>query len=157
MCECDLCCFCLMIRLPPRATRTDTLCPYTTLFRSDCEVRSGLQRKSINSLVRLSRAPCSWVVSSVGGGRDDSETFIESQPLTDADRRVISLDGRDEIAFRRLCKSVVSMRLIFSLPQDSRPVLNKNELSSFFDLQQRLGRWGVNDMMGQDRKRTRLN
>src|SRR3546814_20804546 len=95
MCECDLCCFCLMIRLPPRATRTDTLCPYTTLFRSDCEVRSGLQRKSINSLVRLSRAPCSWVVSSVGGGRDDSETFIESQPLTDADRRVISLRSEE--------------------------------------------------------------
>src|SRR3546814_13634736 len=23
-----------MIRLPPRSTRTDTLCPYTTLFRS---------------------------------------------------------------------------------------------------------------------------
>src|SRR3546814_16803840 len=28
-----LCVF-LMIRLPPRATRTDTLFPYTTLFRS---------------------------------------------------------------------------------------------------------------------------
>src|SRR3546814_18278468 len=27
--------FCLMIRLPPRSTRTDTLFPYTTLFRSD--------------------------------------------------------------------------------------------------------------------------
>src|SRR3546814_2836599 len=26
--------FCLMIRPPPRATRTDTLFPYTTLFRS---------------------------------------------------------------------------------------------------------------------------
>src|SRR3546814_9957044 len=26
--------FFLMIRLPPRSTRTDTLCPYTTLFRS---------------------------------------------------------------------------------------------------------------------------
>src|SRR3546814_9248376 len=25
---------CLMIRLPPRSTRTDTLFPYTTLFRS---------------------------------------------------------------------------------------------------------------------------
>src|SRR3546814_1688547 len=24
-----------MRRLPPRSTRTDTLCPYTTLFRSD--------------------------------------------------------------------------------------------------------------------------
>src|SRR3546814_17047188 len=28
------CCFCLMIRRPPRSTRTDTLVPYTTLFRS---------------------------------------------------------------------------------------------------------------------------
>src|SRR3546814_7452567 len=25
----------LMIRPPPRSTRTDTLCPYTTLFRSE--------------------------------------------------------------------------------------------------------------------------
>src|SRR3546814_5717150 len=33
----DYCClvFFLMIRRPPRSTRTDTLVPYTTLFRSD--------------------------------------------------------------------------------------------------------------------------
>src|SRR3546814_1890911 len=30
--------FCLMIRLPPRSTRTDTLFPYTTLFRSAVHV-----------------------------------------------------------------------------------------------------------------------
>src|SRR3546814_6926319 len=30
-----LSCFFLMIRRPPRSTRTDTLFPYTTLFRSD--------------------------------------------------------------------------------------------------------------------------
>src|SRR3546814_4208224 len=29
--------FCLMIRRPPRSTRTDTLFPYTTLFRSTFE------------------------------------------------------------------------------------------------------------------------
>src|SRR3546814_16821715 len=29
-----MCFFFLMIRLPPRATRTDTLVPYTSLFRS---------------------------------------------------------------------------------------------------------------------------
>src|SRR3546814_5342402 len=29
-----VCCFFLMIRRPPRSTRTDTLFPYTTLFRS---------------------------------------------------------------------------------------------------------------------------
>src|SRR3546814_14784953 len=32
---CVLCFFFLMIRLPPRSTRSDTLFPYTTLFRSD--------------------------------------------------------------------------------------------------------------------------
>src|SRR3546814_4373890 len=31
---CTLIFFCLMIRRPPRSTRTDTLFPYTTLFRS---------------------------------------------------------------------------------------------------------------------------
>src|SRR3546814_15495732 len=30
-------CFFLMIRRPPRSTRTDTLFPYTTLFRSEGE------------------------------------------------------------------------------------------------------------------------
>src|SRR3546814_3392324 len=33
------CVFFLMIRRPPRSTRTDTLFPYTTLFRSDREHR----------------------------------------------------------------------------------------------------------------------
>src|SRR3546814_12648964 len=31
---CFGCFFCLMIRRPPRSTRTDTLFPYTTLFRA---------------------------------------------------------------------------------------------------------------------------
>src|SRR3546814_16282571 len=32
-------CFVLMIRRPPRSTRTDTLFPYTTLFRSPAALR----------------------------------------------------------------------------------------------------------------------
>src|SRR3546814_11069121 len=32
--SCGFCFFFLMIRRPPRSTRTDTLFPYTTLFRS---------------------------------------------------------------------------------------------------------------------------
>src|SRR3546814_16743439 len=35
------CFFFLMIRRPPRSTRTDTLFPYTTLFRSVAERRPG--------------------------------------------------------------------------------------------------------------------
>src|SRR3546814_12180112 len=34
------CFFFLMIRRPPRSTRTDTLFPYTTLFRSDFRHRA---------------------------------------------------------------------------------------------------------------------
>src|SRR3546814_2033373 len=40
-----------MIRRPPRSTRTDTLFPYTTLFRSQVEVRDR------NSAVKAQAAP----------------------------------------------------------------------------------------------------
>src|SRR3546814_9153068 len=33
-----------MIRRPPRSTRTDTLVPYTTLFRSDADAVHALER-----------------------------------------------------------------------------------------------------------------
>src|SRR3546814_1308093 len=41
-----------MIRLPPRSTRTDTLCPYTTLFRSCTIVDDGtmLNRRGLLSV-----------------------------------------------------------------------------------------------------------
>src|SRR3546814_8477646 len=39
--------FFLMIRRPPRSTRTDTLFPYTTLFRSEAD--SALKTKSFLS------------------------------------------------------------------------------------------------------------
>src|SRR3546814_19042236 len=40
--------FVLMIRRPPRSTRTDTLFPYTTLFRSraDCLLGAGLLKQA---------------------------------------------------------------------------------------------------------------
>src|SRR3546814_900235 len=38
-------CF-LMIRRPPRSTRTDTLVPYTTLFRSLCFEKWGLSLRA---------------------------------------------------------------------------------------------------------------
>src|SRR3546814_2050099 len=40
--------FFLMIRRPPRSTRTDTLFPYTTLFRSlDCRVIAATMPKTL--------------------------------------------------------------------------------------------------------------
>src|SRR3546814_13384363 len=40
----DLCFFFLMIRRPPRSTRTDTLFPYTTLFRSPSPISCHANR-----------------------------------------------------------------------------------------------------------------
>src|SRR3546814_14005214 len=37
-----------MIRRPPRSTRTDTLCPYTTLFRSKAVVSPGREEGSFH-------------------------------------------------------------------------------------------------------------
>src|SRR3546814_14365992 len=58
--------FFLMVRRPPRSTRTDTLFPYTTLFRSRgrharravAQPRAGAQHRLTDAL-ELSVAPCS--------------------------------------------------------------------------------------------------
>src|SRR3546814_18223399 len=47
--------FFLMIRRPPRSTRTDTLFPYTTLFRScGSAARHASQQRGIRRVHRLS-------------------------------------------------------------------------------------------------------
>src|SRR3546814_3863562 len=53
--------FFLMIRRPPRSTRTDTLFPYTTLFRSNCWCRyrdlgPGQDCAATNSTIRRLRS-----------------------------------------------------------------------------------------------------
>src|SRR3546814_2301231 len=50
--------FFLMIRRPPRSTRTDTLFPYTTLFRSKCTACCDMPIITfVNKLDRESRDP----------------------------------------------------------------------------------------------------
>src|SRR3546814_5679819 len=53
--------FFLMIRRPPRSTRTDTLFPYTTLFRSDGEMSAtgSITSVSFSSLMFPSAVNCS--------------------------------------------------------------------------------------------------
>src|SRR3546814_4645686 len=47
--------FCLIIRRPPRSTRTDTLFPYTTLFRSHLRHSEDARRTRRILLARRSR------------------------------------------------------------------------------------------------------
>ncbi|WPZ24058.1 hypothetical protein UM399_07575 [Sulfitobacter pontiacus] len=113
----------------------------------DCEALDLYQRKSLNSLVRQSRAPVSWVIASVGKSQWAGETYINSQPLTDADRAIISLDRREAKDFSSLCEAVASMRLLFSLPDGEQPNFPADKMVKYFDLSERLGRQDVNSIM----------
>src|SRR3546814_8427867 len=48
--------FCLMIRRPPRSTRTDTLFPYTTLFRANPLYLAELARIALRTPGQLAEA-----------------------------------------------------------------------------------------------------
>src|SRR3546814_6322499 len=80
--------FFLMIRPPPRSTRTDTLFPYTTLFRSVAQVahhrRPLLRRKQEAGLVELGLQPLEEVHQLGVAGR---RRAVGLQP---AGRRVVA-------------------------------------------------------------------
>src|SRR3546814_19862944 len=77
-----LCVLFLMLRLPPRSTRTDTLFPYTTLFRSlrslDPQRRrpGRRQRRAERSVAHLWRSPGCGLP--VGGRPDRKSTRLNS-------------------------------------------------------------------------------
>ncbi len=110
----------------------------------DCEVLSPAQQRSINSLVRKAKFPISWVVSSVGSFLESRSTYLPHQQLTDADRRVISLDERKTKDFRQLCQAVVGLRLLYSLPAVLRGDRGTN-VDRVFPLDVRLGIQDVNE------------
>src|SRR3546814_4470281 len=75
-----------MIRRPPRSTRTDTLFPYTTLFRSTNRVFAGLiarpeiclgPGKEARTVFEFKRVPIGARIGSarmVGDGRSEEHT-----------------------------------------------------------------------------------
>src|SRR3546814_14076914 len=62
------CVFCLMIRRPPSSTRTDTLFPYTTLFRS-AGLGLGEQARALSRFAVVERRVPA-VAAKIGGRHD---------------------------------------------------------------------------------------
>src|SRR3546814_4819149 len=61
-----------MIRRPPRSTRTYTLCPYTTLFRS-----LGIHRTVDAQIGKVARQPSNhFLVKNVGRNDENQNTTI---------------------------------------------------------------------------------
>src|SRR3546814_15970654 len=72
-----------MIQLPPRSTRTDTLCPYTTLFRS---LARASWPRSPRSLGSAPSAPRSQPLPSANGGSaGDGGGAVKSVDVASAD------------------------------------------------------------------------
>src|SRR3546814_11012538 len=81
MCFCFCLFFFLMIRRPPRSTRTDTLFPYTTLFRSGDRSREGIGGAAVSDAVGNLRRP------------SGQASGLMSRPLVDATGRVLLVTG----------------------------------------------------------------
>src|SRR3546814_16666730 len=72
-----------MIRRPPRSTRTDTLFPYTTLFRSDPivgSVSSSLELRERENMIILKRVLLSHRLRELDASREAGRTLAFEIP-----------------------------------------------------------------------------
>src|SRR3546814_17745875 len=81
--------FFLMIRRPPRSTRTDTLFPYTTLFRSDIQQRKQEKRGGFTDGLMLIRTSIAPPVRGDGSSDAESQQRVisreEELPMSEKD------------------------------------------------------------------------
>src|SRR3546814_8175464 len=111
-----------MIRQPPRSTRTDTLFPYTTLFRSDAVAAGGIkadgvldQRFNLCKLLRRQRHHRRFLILAFAFGlRHVIDQHGDRQALEAADRlprmaeRAIELVGAALLLALRLHVAVTA-------------------------------------------------
>src|SRR3546814_3834143 len=77
-----------MIRRPPRSTRTDTLFPYTTLFRSDLKAEYGFD---------MAAGPARSAADTDDGGAIDPAKVIDITARLDADGTLRSEEHTSEL------------------------------------------------------------
>src|SRR3546814_11601519 len=95
--------FFLMIRRPPRSTLTDTLCPYTTLFRSLVQTRAdttviptaAVQQGSAGAFVFLLRQDSTVEVRQVKLGAINGDRVAVNEGLAPGDKVVV--EGTDRL------------------------------------------------------------
>src|SRR3546814_11468792 len=124
----------LMIRRPPRAIRTDTLFPYTTLFRSRFEevvLRYG-NGPEILKRVSLQLDPGSYhfLVGPTGAGKSSLLRMLYLAPQLRAGR--VAQSGRDVAGLSRRATPLLRRRLrrVFQKPSWPDPRHCRENLAS---------------------------
>src|SRR3546814_5851029 len=91
-----------MIRRPTRSTRTDTLCPYTTLVQSSCSCPSlRLERRSQRRFARFTGADAG----------DRGEVEHENLAVADGLRAGRRLDGLDHLCCDLVARGDLDLHL----------------------------------------------
>src|SRR3546814_4792319 len=93
--------FVLRIRRPPRSTRTDTLFPYTTLFRSLCPATAALPYQAAEPPELVRAIGCSCVASPVaqalvGAAQPVPVPEIEAEVAVIVTVMAVMMAGRDQ-------------------------------------------------------------
>jgi len=109
----------------------------------DCETLKEQQQTFLNSLVRTSKAPVFWVVSFVASNYETSNTVINNQKLSDADRKVIDLENVTDSEFRKLCEAVSSLRFFYEARKRGSSVFEGSKPDDLVKLMPVLGNYEV--------------
>src|SRR3546814_7532397 len=118
----DVICFFLRSRLPPRSTLTDTLFPYTTLFRSRIADRNGYHRAAAGGRRhRLRRGPGLRHRSAVADGM--GRRRHGAAPVLHARKRM----GRSEEHTSELQSLMRSSYAVFCLKKKKKKYKDYNE------------------------------
>jgi len=120
--------------------------PLISEYNDDCETLKEQQQIFLNSLVRSSKAPIFWVVSFVASNYETSNTVINNQKLSDADRKVIDLENVSDVEFRRLCEAVSSLRFFYEARKRQTTVFDGNKPDELVKLSSILGGYSINHL-----------
>src|SRR3546814_7926757 len=113
-------CFFLMRRRPPRSTRTDTLFPYKTLFRSatpERRLKNSTMNTTADSLARTLDLPC--------GARLNNRLCkaAMTEGLADADRKSTRLNSK---SLMRISYAVFCLKKKRTRREHTAPNLHTN-------------------------------
>src|SRR3546814_8802012 len=109
-----------MIRRPPRSTRTDTLLPYTTLFRSAVRPARDCARTS------PPRTRCGWMVSGTGCSRGHARSSMDLHAAstswerdvrpTRSEEHTSELQSLMSISYAVFCskKKIIDVKLVYN-------------------------------------------
>ena len=122
------------------------------LLIDDCELLPAEHQTYLNTLIRNSAAPVSWVVAFVGNLYNTRATIRQNQMLSDADCEQELLDEVKESEFRSLCTRVASLRLYQALSPRGRAMFP--DIQNCFKLDRRLGKVSLNFLIEQSAQKS---